>query len=221
VSNAINGGMLVSHATEIETASGRFMDLLQPAPDAIDPDDLAHALGMTCRYGGHVVRFYSVAEHVLLVADLVRELGREDLVDAALLHDAAEAYLGDVVSPLKYALRYVEHNASSAMCDLAGFRGAYAQLTERLERAIGERFDVDPALFDDPDVKLADMWALRIEAAELTRSRGANWRWPGELPNGGYLPATVPWEGGLPPDIAAIRLAGALRNRTSAEGGQR
>ncbi len=240
-SNAANGAMLVARATVIETTSGRLIDLMAPDAAAIDPHDIAHALAMTCRYGGQIKRFYSVAEHVLLVRDLMAHQGATgDLLRAALLHDAAEAYLGDVVAPLKYALRQAEYESRGhlmgdiaidaglelevghepdkyALVDDEGerhvlsalehFAGAYAWLTERIERAIGERFDIDPELFDHEAVKLADLWAVRIEAAELTRSGGANWRWRGALPCQGKLPEGISWAGGLAPDV---RLAATL-----------
>jgi uncharacterized protein len=220
--NAHHGGMLVPEATQIETASGRFVDVLDPDPAALDPADIAHALAMTCRYGGHVARFYSVAEHAILVEDLVRTLSRDvDLYLAAALHDAAEAYLGDVVSPLKYALRSLEHRSSMAFCDLDGFRGSYKELTQRMERALGERFSIDPALFDHPTIARADMWALAIEARELTHTKGANWRWPGEIPNDGDLPRSVTWIGGLSPEgvepIYLARLRHLLHVRDLAE----
>ena len=81
----------------IRTHTGLRFDLLDPRPEAIDPRDVAHALARLCRFGGHVRRFYSVAQHSLLVADLA-PLGLEL---PALLHDASEAYLGDVVAPLE------------------------------------------------------------------------------------------------------------------------
>jgi len=90
------------------TYSGRQVDLMAPSPKQLDIGDIAHALALQCRYNGHTERFYSVAEHSLLVADLVEAevRGRPDAaqtVRTALLHDAAEAYLGDIVSPLKFS----------------------------------------------------------------------------------------------------------------------
>lgn len=205
-SNSANGAVLSPAATEIETWSGRYVDLYDPDPETVELDDIASALGNVCRYGGHVERFYSVAEHSLLVHDLLHHLGAgPSLLAAGLFHDAAEAYLGDVVAPQKLAQRAEEftypfaiHRASR----LADFRGAYSHLTERIDQAIATRFGLDASLFGAEEVRLADMWALRIEAAALTRSGGANWRWPGELPAGGELPLSVIWRGGLSPTTA-------------------
>lgn len=215
VSNAIDGGMLVPEPAMAQMfPTGTFVDLLKPKADTIHPEDIAHHLGMLCRYSGGVRRFYSVAEHASLVADLIEWQGHDrGMVRAGLLHDGAEAYLGDVISPLKFAMRYREAanrgilDPSLDPTDNGGWfakpprdlRGVYSELSEGVDRAIGDRFGIPYVLFDHPVVKTADMWALKIEAAELTYSKGANWRWPGELPNGGELPEGVDWWGGLNP----------------------
>lgn len=195
-SNSANGAMLSPRATQIEVGSGRYVDVYRPDPATLSEPDIARALSFTCRYGGHVKRFYSVAEHALLVYDLLRWQGADDrLLLAALFHDAAEAYLGDVPSPLKYALRLEERDRRLSVHGHAG--SAYDDLTDRMEAAIAERFAVSVEDMNCPALKLADMWALKVEAAALTFSGGAEWRWPGELPNGGELPAAVSWKGGL------------------------
>jgi len=80
---------------------GRFWPLA-PQADDVHPTDIAHALAMTCRYGGHVAQFYSVAEHSVLVSQwLEREGASRDVQLIGLLHDAAEAYLPDVAKPIK------------------------------------------------------------------------------------------------------------------------
>jgi len=78
---------------------GRFWPT-QPEPMLVEPRDIARSLSMLCRYGGHVERFYSVAEHCVLMSRAVPE---EDAL-WALLHDATEAYVGDMVRPLKHQL---------------------------------------------------------------------------------------------------------------------
>lgn len=80
-----------------QTFTGRKFDPLAPRVEDICIEDIAHSLATICRYGGHTKRHYSVAEHSVLVSYLVpKEYARE-----ALLHDAAEAYIGDMIRPLK------------------------------------------------------------------------------------------------------------------------
>ena len=91
--------------TWIPTFSGRVFDLENPSADVVHIDDIAHALAYQCRFNGHCREFYSVAQHSVLVADIVAERGGKPGGElAALLHDAAEAYLGDIVAPLKHKL---------------------------------------------------------------------------------------------------------------------
>ena len=82
------------------TCSGKSYDFLDPKTEQIDLHDIAQALSMTCRYNGHSSFFYSVAEHSVLVSRLI-ESYEPAYAFEALMHDAAEAYVGDVVSPLK------------------------------------------------------------------------------------------------------------------------
>ena len=87
----------------INTASGIVVDLKNPTTDMIDIKDIANSLSKICRFGGQVNRFYSVAQHSVLVCHLMKE-GEGTYELEALLHDASEAYLGDVVKPLKVIL---------------------------------------------------------------------------------------------------------------------
>lgn len=207
-SSSADGAVLARVRTTIETYSGLFVDVANPDPATIRLTDIAQGLALTCRYGGQIEGFYSVAEHAVLVHDLLRHQGADrDLLLAGLFHDAAEAYLGDVVSPLKYAQRAEEfdypgviHRASR----LEDFRGAYTLLSERMDAAIVERYGLGREL-EGPELLTADMWALRIEASELTRSGGKHWRWNGALPNDGNLPDDVVWFGGLDWYVARLR----------------
>lgn len=82
----------------MSTYTRRRVNPLTMTADDVDIRDIARALTMQCRYNGHVGTFYSVAEHCMRVAD---ELPQH-LQLAGLLHDAAEAYLGDLIRPLKH-----------------------------------------------------------------------------------------------------------------------
>lgn len=85
----------------MQVYSGEPFYPLYAEPADVDINDVAHALGMVCRYAGHCRIFYSVAEHSVLMSHTV------DPENAlwALLHDATEAYIGDMVRPLKHELR--------------------------------------------------------------------------------------------------------------------
>jgi hypothetical protein len=81
----------------MQTFTGLAFRPLHPDRDLINPVDIAHALGLLCRYGGAVRRFYSVAEHCVLMS---RAVSPENAL-WALLHDATKAYMGDLIRPIK------------------------------------------------------------------------------------------------------------------------
>lgn len=80
-----------------QTRSGVAWDILNPNPENVRIEDIAHSLSNQCRYNGHTPEFYSVAEHSVRVSSCLPP--KHQL--AGLLHDAAETYLGDIVRPLK------------------------------------------------------------------------------------------------------------------------
>lgn len=89
----------------IRVRSGAYFDLLDPRPDQFTLADIAGGLSKMCRFGGQIDRFYSVAEHSVWCADTAyRDGAGVDVQRAALMHDAAEAFIGDVVKPLKIML---------------------------------------------------------------------------------------------------------------------
>lgn len=117
-----------SHLGQFNSYTGRLIDFNHPAPEQIDLTDIAHALSNICRFGGHSGPFYSVAQHSILVAALAPPHLRRE----ALMHDAAEAYLGDVIKPLKILLgdKYSDLEASfeSVICDK--FCLSWSKMTE-------------------------------------------------------------------------------------------
>lgn len=91
--------------TYIKTYTGILFDLATFDQSKLDIRDIAHALSMQCRFNGHCKKFYSVAEHCVRASWLVGH----GATSHALMHDASEAYVGDVVSPLKRMLpTYIE-----------------------------------------------------------------------------------------------------------------
>lgn len=87
----------------IMTATGGRFYPLDPQPEDFKIEDIAHALANTCRFTGHVEKFYSVGQHSILVSEAIEKQFPYDheLMKAGLIHDASEAYLVDVPSPLK------------------------------------------------------------------------------------------------------------------------
>lgn len=88
------------------TYTGKQWYVTDPHPDDVDILDIAHGLSRVCRYGGHTSEFYSVAQHCIHCAETIEDERTEcfELALYTLLHDASEAYIGDVVRPLKYQL---------------------------------------------------------------------------------------------------------------------
>ncbi len=88
----------------IETYTGCAVDSFDPDPKQIHPDDIFHALAQINRFGGHTKIPYTVAEHSLLVLGILKAQGHDETVQLqGLMHDAAEAYLGDIPTPIKTA----------------------------------------------------------------------------------------------------------------------
>ena len=92
-------GVLCSNPV-VGTFSGRTVNLMQPDPSQICVEDIARSLSMQCRWNGHVRSFYSVAEHCVRCSDVVPP----EAAAWALMHDAAEAYIGDIPTPVKRML---------------------------------------------------------------------------------------------------------------------
>lgn len=170
--------------TWIQSRTGRKIELLKPDPAVVEIEDIAHALSNLCRYTGHTSTFYSVAEHSVLVALRAEDLaishlpatfgfeGRvRDVARWGLLHDASEAYLGDVSRPLKY-LPHME---------------PYRALEKEWMKAIAERFGLEGS--QPPEVTQADNEALGTEARLLMSPVHPDW---GATCPGGTLPDPLP-----------------------------
>ncbi|MBB4235015.1 hypothetical protein [Rhizobium esperanzae] len=125
----------------MQTATGRKFWPLDPRRDEVFIEDIAHSLSLQCRYAGHCLRFYSVAEHSVLMARKLRWEG-VDVALWALLHDASEAYLVDVPRPVKpYLTGYKEAEARvmAAVADRYSLaREMPAEVHEADERIIAD-----------------------------------------------------------------------------------
>jgi hypothetical protein len=144
---------LIPTPSYIATYTGSFC-FADPNKEDIRPLDIAHALAQIPRFGGHAPKFYSVAQHTINVARLLktRELPREVQL-RGLLHDAGEAYVGDMVSPLKKnfpTFRAVEDEILALIYESAGL-----PVVDKLADAEVKRADADmlvaeaQALFDE------------------------------------------------------------------------
>ena len=97
---------LLQYDGHINTYSGRKINLLDPSPKQISIHDIARGLSFNSHFGGQTPEFFSIAQHCLLVCELMppRYQQNPKIMMLALLHDASEAYLGDMLKPLKVML---------------------------------------------------------------------------------------------------------------------
>lgn len=153
--NGLTGHDLPQEAKEwncwMQTASGKQFYPFFPEESAIDITDIAHGLSLTCRFSGQCSEFYSVAQHSLHVALAIAD-NTDQAADAlwGLLHDASEAYIGDMVSPLKQCFP------------------EYRRVESRIMRSIAAKF----GLPDHPpeSVKYFDNVMLVTEVRDLKMS---------------------------------------------------
>ena len=167
--------------------SGRRLDLIDPSPLDIEIADIAHGLARVARWNGQTTgaHIFSVAQHTLLVEAVLRE--EAPRVDqrvrlAALLHDAPEYVIGDMISPFKAVLG-----------------GDYKSVEKRLLAAIHIRFGLPPMLPEEmtQQIKAADRGAAYLEATQLagfgqTEARRLFGRDPG-LPESVQRDYLTPW----------------------------
>lgn len=140
----------------MQTASGRAYWPLDPRASEVCIEDIAHSLSMQCRYAGHCQRFYSVAEHSILVSQLVPP----EHALHGLLHDAAEAYLVDLPRPVK---RHMPE---------------YAEVEESNWLIIAKHFGIEPEM--PATIKDADNAVLLAEQKVLMLPPPMPWSVPGE-----------------------------------------
>lgn len=136
----VQSAPLFGTGSAIRTWSGLYINVFDPQPDQICIEDIAHGLAMRCRFGGHTKSFHTVAEHCIFMCDNVPD----HLKLQALLHDASEAYIGDMPTPIKQSLP------------------DYLMLEGTLMDAIGRKFGFDGVNLD-PLVKVLDRSALEWE----------------------------------------------------------
>ena len=142
-----------------QTFTGKAFYPLDPRPEDICIEDIAHALSMICRFGGHTRQFYSVAQHSVGVSRHVAP----HLAKRGLMHDAPEAYLWDIISPLK------------------GMFPQAAAMENDLMQVIADKYEL-PAMTpaDHAAVKVVDIRMLLTEANEFMAPSPQPWEVEGE-----------------------------------------
>lgn len=153
----------------VQTHTGLALDLESPDPRHIHQHDIAVTLARLPRFTGHTIDVFSVAQHSVLVLRILDAMWAEcgqaapaELRLAALLHDAHEAYMGDISSPV---------------ASLPGLTAPIAQLKARLQRAIHRRFGLPETPPEEwrKTIKLADMVALATEKRDLMGPEPLPW----------------------------------------------
>lgn len=116
----------------VQTYSGKRFDFLDPKPEQIDIEDIAHSLSGLPRYNNHTKVPYSVAQHSLAV---MRKVPVNDYL-VALLHDAPEAYIGDMLGPIKRRVpqfQEIETGVWFAICRKFGLDGIIPESVRRAD----------------------------------------------------------------------------------------
>lgn len=131
--------------TTIQSFSGKYISLTEPWLNDFNVEDIAHALAHTCRFAGHTRHFYSVAQHSVLVSRVNPDI----MPVEKLFHDAAEAFLGDITTPLKSLLP------------------EYCKIEETMMSAIANWLGLPSDFHKSVAVKQADMELLLAEKRDL------------------------------------------------------
>lgn len=138
---------------DILTYSGVYFDFVYPENSVISIEDIAHGLSNVCRFAGQCRHFYSVAQHSVYVSQM---MPTKELALIGLLHDATEAYIGDVTAPLKQLMP------------------EYKVIERRVHNAIFEYFGLDPDM--PPIIKQVDLRMLATEQQCLMPPHDDEWQ---------------------------------------------
>lgn len=130
----------------LQTFTGAVFYPLDPRPEEIHIDDIAHALAMQCRYSGHTSRFYSVAEHCVHVSRVVAP----EYALWGLLHDASEAYLVDIPRPLKRYMPQYHEWESGLMAVICGRFGLSLTMPASVKEADNRMLATEKAVLMGP-----------------------------------------------------------------------
>jgi hypothetical protein len=140
----------------IETYTGKRIFYDNIKSEDITIIDIGHALSQLCRYTGHTKEFYSIAQHSILVSDNLGTLAEKR---AGLLHDASEAYINDLASPLKKFLG----------------DSSYTELEDDFHEVINRKFNITDGMTSN--IKKVDLQALFTEKRDVTNNAHTDWGW--------------------------------------------
>lgn len=143
----------------IVTYTGKIFDLLNPKPEQVCIEDIAHSLAYQCRYTGHSREFYSVAQHCTLMAEN-SDLPGDPL--AKLFHDAAETYIGDIARPWKQLL-WVQVN--HGVGNLVNRHESVKEFEQKIQDVIGLALGIN--LSPSAEVKESDIRMMATEIRDL------------------------------------------------------
>lgn len=187
--------------TWMHTYTGRRFDLAAPKPEDVSKSDIAHALAYSSRFNGHTPQFYSIAEHSIHVSGVAGRLAREKgycglaerLVRLyGLLHDAHEAYTGDIIRPMQHALNSISGDTipKNAVMAMQG------NADDKIREALGI-----PATF-------GGAWSLVHEADDILLATEARRLFGIEDP-------VTEWGLPFPPDLTVIPNCGSMTMETA------
>lgn len=129
---------LYDFPNKIRTVTGKYIDLLDITPDDIDIEDIAYGLAHTARFAGQTRTFFSVAEHSIAVSMEVPIAHKIE----ALLHDASEAYIGDMPTPIKNRMpdyKYVESCIMEAVAKKFGISWPLSEIVKAADKKVLEQ----------------------------------------------------------------------------------
>lgn len=176
-----NIGLYHDNEYWIETHTGKRVTPLHLTTENVDIRDIAHALSLVCRFNGHCIHHYSVAQHSIHVCNLLLDYSYNDDAEEmrltrliGLLHDAGEAYMTDVTRPVKQAIKDIK------------------EIEQRILGVIVQKFVPAGGQWDY--VHQADVMMLKTEAYHLMPSRGRGWFFPHNMPMADPPPLMWPTE---------------------------
>lgn len=143
---------------KINTYYGNTIDYQNPSVDQIDIRDIAHNLSFENRFMGKTRKPYSVAQHCVLGSEILEKTSSPELALVFLLHDAAEAYLKDIPTPLKRLLGI-----------------SYVSLETMFQMTIFQKFNLNQFDIDHPEIKGMDLAMLAAEKEQLLNEGNIEW----------------------------------------------